>query len=130
MGLVHARGAARVPGPAGYAGGRTMRTRVLPQRAVAYLVDSFFVFLLWIPIFLRESSLHQETSEEVARQVNVSAEALAIGGWLTVLTISWLLWPLVSVPYYAVQEGLLGGRTLGKRITGVKVVRGHRTAHP
>ena len=30
---------------------------------------------------------------------------------------------MVSVPYYALQEGLLGGRTLGKRLTGVKVVR-------
>ena len=55
MGPVHARGAARVPEPVGFAGGKTMRTRVLPQRAVAHLVDSFFVFLLWMPIFFRES---------------------------------------------------------------------------
>ena len=100
-----------------------VRTHVLPQRTLVYLADSFLVFVLWTPIFLYFNSMRQESVVEVARQGGMPPEDLALAGWLTILLISWLLWPVVSVPYYALQEGLLGGRTLGKRLTGVKFVR-------
>ena len=100
-----------------------MRTRVLTQRVVAYFADSFFVFLLWTPVFRHFNSMRQSAVEEVSRQGGVPPEDLALAGWLTILLTSWLLWPLVSIPYYALQEGFFGGRTLGKRLTGIRVVR-------
>ena len=102
-----------------------MRTHVLPQRTLAYLVDSFFVFLLWTPIFSFVNRAGVRVAEDAVGENGLPSDdpTIWVASWLSVLLLSWALWPLVSVPYYALQEGFLGGRTLGKRLAGVRVVK-------
>lgn len=83
----------------------------LGYRAMAYLVDACILFGAWVCLFFAGSLLNSDLAGRFGGLSGLTQSLLVVGAF----ALQWMFWTCL--------EGLGGGRTLGKRLVRIRVVR-------
>jgi uncharacterized RDD family membrane protein YckC len=81
------------------------------QRFANYLIDAVFFYIV-VLVFVA-----------IAALINPRQAAIFAEGAESNVLINYVLGPLLYAVFYAIIEGISGGRTLGKLITKTKVIK-------
>src|SRR4051812_21813837 len=85
------------------------------QRFVNYLIDVIILYVIIFLIGIVAFSASAASGSDIQNNVLVSQDSSAI-------LFQYLFWIVVIVAFYTIFEGATKGRTVGKFITGTKVV--------